>query len=254
MERSAKVGTRIETKTRLTLKSSRSNESSNEESNVGRVLLSLGLVDVDLPVVDEDGSDVEVGESSKLELTGESGLDVPDLLLLLPSTRGSLLSVSEKENAKGARKSAWGRRGKNERRRDEPEGEVRRVDVLDENEGERRLATERMVASEGRTRLPAHQEGDSSNSSLGDVDGVSVDELEDVLLPVVVEHVVGGVEGSNGDVEDVWHAAVLSVSRGELEARARGKVRRGQTREREGRKEIDSPPQQSRKGRTRERF
>jgi len=42
-----------------------------------------------------------------------------------------------------------------------------------------------------------------------------------VLLPVVVGHVIGGVEGSDSDVEDVRHSAVLSVSRGELKGRER---------------------------------
>jgi len=104
---------------KLTLKSSRSNESSDKESNVGRVLLALGLVDVDLPVVDEDGSDVEVGKSSELKLTGESRLDVPDLLLLLPSTRGSLLSVSEKKKRAGNEEiSSWSKgKGREETRR-----------------------------------------------------------------------------------------------------------------------------------------
>jgi hypothetical protein len=49
----------------------------------------------DLPVLDEDRRHVEVGESVKLELGSESGLDVSDLLLLLPGGARRLLPVGE---------------------------------------------------------------------------------------------------------------------------------------------------------------
>lgn len=50
---------------------------------------------MNLAVVDKDGRNVEVGETSELKLARESGLDVTNLLLLLPRPTGRLLPVGE---------------------------------------------------------------------------------------------------------------------------------------------------------------
>jgi hypothetical protein len=70
--------------------SSRTEKSSDKESSVGSDFSTYGLVDVNLPVGRRERSNLEVGQTSKLELVGQSRLNVSDSLFFPPCTVGRL--------------------------------------------------------------------------------------------------------------------------------------------------------------------